>query len=486
VQWIVDTDQPLDVVESATFRYMTSALVFNPRHANTFDRFAIEEHIESQIKVMRDIIRELLADCSIVHVQEYWKSAGKHSYQVDRAHWIDSQFKLRNVALACDHATTASQGETNDALWKPIGVDFQKQVPVTVGNNAVTLYAGSAGSPLFHGLEYELQQIAKVAFLALGPDIGKVLQKVRGLVQKMESSSLVREALAKAQADLKSFYSSEQVDLILDAIEDSWWSIQEMIVRLLYLRKALEYLLLDARLQDEIDHLTRREWDLLEQLQMVWEPLNIAPQLLQKQKFVTISLVPIILQIIAEDLMSFHGQDGIEPQVAECITQMTKVWDDRYGKQFPSKPFQGLDTTIWLAHVLDPRFKTLHVFKSSSTSDEIIFKALLEKMVEIRLQDKPKSDDDAEATSVEKVEESAGTSSSPQKKKQAPASANMGFRMFASSRSSLSGGSKRGLQRLSERFSFNSKLKKESDDDGDDAERNKVKEECQTEIEDYE
>jgi hypothetical protein len=143
-----------------------------------------------------------------------------------------------------------------------------------------------------------------------------------------------------------------------------------------------------------------------------------------------------------------------------------------------------LDTKIWLAHVLDPPFKTLHVFKSSSTSDEIIFKALLANIVAIRLQDKLKSDD-TEATSVEKAEESGGTSSSPQKMKPAPVSTNMGFRMFVSSRTSLSGGSKRGLKRLLKRFSLNSKLKKESSDDFVDAERTKVKEKCQTELENY-
>lgn len=236
--------------------------------------------------------------------------------------------------------------------------------------------------------------------------------------------------------------------------------------------------MLDARLQDEIDILTRREWELLEHLQMVWEPLNIAPELLQKQKFVTISLVPIVLQIIGEDLASFQGQNCSEPQVSQCLTQMAKVWDDRYGEQFPSKPFQGLDTTIWLAHVLDPRFKALHVFKGSSTSDEVIFSKLLEKMVGIRFQDESQGGG-ADVNDAEKSEDS------PQKKKStASSSTSMGFRMFASSRPSLSGGNKRGLQRLSERFSINSKTK-EHDVGADDTEREKIKEECQTELDDY-
>ena len=228
VKWIVDTDQPLDVVESESFRNMTATMIFNLRHQNKFSKSAIEEHISSQIRGMRDIIRGLLFNCSIVHVQEYWKTSGGHSYQVDRAFWIDNDFKLRYVALACELAASVPKRDIEESLWKPIGVDSVKQVAVTVGNNASNWLAGSSVSPMFHGLEYDLQQIAKTAYQALGPDVEQILQKVRAIVQKVESSSVVREALEKAQADLKSLYSSDQetVNLILDAVEDSWWSTQ--------------------------------------------------------------------------------------------------------------------------------------------------------------------------------------------------------------------------------------------------------------------
>jgi hypothetical protein len=481
VQWIIETDQSLNVVESASFRKMTSVMVMNPRHSNNFDRAAIEEYMAFLVSQLRVKIREKLVNQSLVHVQEYWNASNRYSYQVDRAHWIDKDFKLQSVVLACDYDKSVAQGDSSDSLWESVGVDLEKQIQITVGSKTGGSYLTSACGPLYHGLESELNQIAKIASEALGPDVGNLLQKARELVQTVQSSPMAKEALIKAQGELASFYSSDQppVELIMNAVEESWWSTQEMIGRLLYLRKALEYLMLDARLQEEFELLTRPEWELLEKVQQLWEPLNIAPQLLQKQKFVTISLVPIILQIIAEDLESFQGQEGVDPKIKECIAKMAEAWEERYGAQFPSEPFQGLPTTIWLAHVLDPRFKALDVFKASPTSDQVIYNALLEKMVETQIEEKNSND---EVTSDDK-----GDDSSAPKQKPSPSPSNAGFRAFASSRSSLSGSAtKRGLQRLSERFSINSKTKKASDEDGDDdVERDKSREECSAELEDY-
>ncbi len=472
-QWIIETDQSPDVVESESFRKMTSALVNNPRHFNIFDKNAVADFTTYLAMVMRQKMKDLLAEQSLVYVQEYWTAYNQSSYQVDRLHWIDDDFKMQTLVVACDFDSARIHRESADSMWDSIGVAAKKQVRVVMSNcKDSDIYIGVGKPLIYRGIECDLNHIAEIAYTTLGSNIKDLVSKARKLVETVNSSVTMKEFLYRAQSDLSSFFPKNQtpLPLIEDSRPDCWWSTNEMIDRMLYLRKALEYLTLESRLEQGINLFSKQEWDRLEILTQAWEPLGIATQLLQKQKYVTIGLVPMILQVVGEDL-SPEAHDG---DVKTCIKKMLAVWEERFGNEFPSDPFHGLPKLVWVAHALDPRFKSLDVFKLTKTSSDVVFDAILTEMIACDAEERHQ--DDSTACDVPTCEEATERLDNSPPQSHAPTSE---IRALASSRLS---GTKRGFNRLVERLvPLSMKSRKVVGDPG----CSKRKEECLAELSAY-
>lgn len=474
-QWILETDQPLDVVEDDSFRKMTAAFVSSPRHVSVFTKDAVEQYISYLVFAMRHKLKEMLANQSLIHVHEIWTAYNLCSYQVDRVHWIDDDFKLHNCVIACDFDKTVAQGEPADALWESVGVARDKQVRGTVSNcQDSETYDGAGGPLLFQGVDFELNRIAEVVYVALGPNTKDLVSKARKLVEAVCSSAATSEFLLKAQQELRTFFPAgqSQLPLLLDSLPNSWWSTNEMLGRLLYLRKALEFLALDSRLED-VEILSKQDWDVLEKLHEAWQPFSIASQLLQKQRFVTIGLVPLILQVVGEDL----NPDAYQGKLKTCMKKMLSTWEERFGKEFPSDPFHGLPQIVWIAHALDPRFKSLSLLESTTASRDVVFDAVLEQMILLKMEETELQATDAAANEGEDPAEKTRT------KKQKTAAPSSELRALASSRVP---GTKRGHNRLfSERLSPAAAPKSNKRPSATDPETLKAKEECQVELTAY-
>lgn len=448
-QWIIDTDQQIDVVESDTFRRMTSVLVHNPRHSNVFDKNDVVDFMSDLALAMRNKMKLLLANQDLVHVQEHWTASNHSSYYVDRVYWIDIDFKVQSLVVACDVKTEIAPHKPANILWESIGVSIKEQVRVVVRNCKNSDKSDRTGESLiYNGVENDLNQIAEIAYTALSSNINGIVTKVREIVEKVNLTLTMKELLLTAQKDLSSFFPEDHVPLplIQDIRPDCWWSTNEMIGRFLYLRKALEYITLDSRLAGQIELLSKLEWDALEMLTQVWEPFSIASQLLQKQRYATIGLVPMILQMVGEDLCANTNQGEMQL----CMDKMLTVWQEKFGKAFPTDPFHGLPKFVWVAHALDPRFKSLDVFQATRTSNDVIFDAVLTEMIALTVEERNTQDNIAPNKGpIENVEFHP--------KDIAPTTE---LRALASSRLL---GTKRGLNRLSERLVSSASKSKKSD-----------------------
>ena len=474
--WIVESDMPPEVVESNSFRKMCSVINGTARHFNVFDKKTIVEYMHYLSSEMRHKMKDVLSNQSLVHVQEYWTTSSRCSYQVDRVNWIDDEFQLKSLAVACDFDVTLASGkETVDKLWEAIGVSVKKQIPVTISTcKDAEAYNGIGGPLLYHGVEFELNPIAEIVYAAFGSNAKAAVEKARALVEDVLSSPSASEYLLKAQQELTTFFPVEHapIQLISDKLPQYWWSTNEMIGRLIYLRKALEYVTLDSRFEEDFELLNKQDWENLEKIHQTWEPLSIAPQLLQKQELATVGLVPMIFQIVGEDL----DPTVYQGKMKMCMTKMLSSFEGRFGKDFPSEPFRGVSKIIWIAHALDPRFKSLDVLGSTETSKDVIFEAVLEEMVTLKSQEKGLEIDNNDGD----VPEDDSTEKSHTGKQNTCDSSSAALRALVSSRMS---GTKRGLNRLAERLSSSSAMSKKSS--GDATERGKVKDECDTELKTY-
>jgi len=297
------------------------------------------------------------------------------------------------------------------------------------------------------------------------------VKKARKLVDIFDASAAAKDMLVKTQKELPNFSSDQSpVELLPDYRPDCWWSTQEMLSRLLYLRKALEFLALNHKFSKGFEWLSKKEWDALEALHSAWEILSIAHELLC-QKLPTVSLVPMLIQIVGEDLSNADVSG-----VAKAATQaMYKAWEERFEKNFPASLFQSLPKIVYVAHALDPRFKSLEIFDSCPDKKENVFEAILEEMLKLVLDER---DPVVQSTFGDEVLEDESGVHVPPKSPQPAASAVSELRAVASKRRS---GLKRGLKRLSAHLSGGSTPKKMKSLPVNDVDEN-VREKCREEL----
>jgi len=159
-----------------------------------------------------------------------------------------------------------------------------------------------------------------------------------------------------------------------------------MLDRLLDLKSALRMMVHDGKFetngnQDKV--LTNEDWSMVDQLRTVLKPLKQIQCLLEGQKYVTISIIPVVVKM-AHDALDNLDPDatdekdydeqcnfGLSWKLVCCIREMISQWEDRFVGQNRrhDAPFQatverghmkrqvGLHPAIWIAHALDPRFK---------------------------------------------------------------------------------------------------------------------------------
>ena len=239
------------------------------------------------------------------------------------------------------------------------------------------------GDAEFNGcVDHLLELTTKLAFRS-GVQGEETMEKCRRLVNHFTSSSQALEALKRKQID------RVPVGVIQDVVT-RWWSTYAMGVRLLQLRNYISIMTEDGLIPRELN-LSNSQWDILNETTDLLEPFMVAQKVLEGEKYVTISLVLLIITTIRNKLQAAAANVNLEaPHVSELSRSLLENFNKHWGDGMPGTVYdesivhgrerpRGIPRRTLLATYLDPRTKDLAVLDNIDKS--LIKHAIKEKLL---------------------------------------------------------------------------------------------------------
>ena len=164
-----------------------------------------------------------------------------------------------------------------------------------------------------------------------GPCVDHIVELTSGIA--FEGTALSMDTMAKARKLVGHFKESSQADAILlskqggdqsvavTVIQDiitRWWSTWTMCNRLLRLKPYFAIMVIEGTLAAKFN-LTESEWVIIQDISVLLEPFMIAQRLLEGEKYVTISLVLIIITTIRKNLSKAAAAEESSPHAKVII-----------------------------------------------------------------------------------------------------------------------------------------------------------------------
>ena len=418
-RWIADTNQPLQVIETESFRKLVKTLQATARFEAKPTAVDVSQEIvalDSQVKLSK---RFSMRGRFIWTTQGYSGVESSRGYHYLTAHFITNKFQMASLMLEAKEQVVDPKAnsiateylEDTAALGMTPGLAYVVGSDDTVNPGFVSsteVSSATLGAQLektkgLLNVEFLDQKLALTAEIAFGfqfsatddttvPETRKVLAKAQQLVALLKQNSRRLENLKTIQEGFPGEYKGQELDVIQDC-EEFWWSKHAMIGRLLKLRPALEKLWQDDRELDTDKMFDGVEWDVLKQLHIVLQPLIQGVTALENEK-VNAPVALVALNMIRGELKNIQSIcDGNEshahheallfaPAVSKCVKELLEHFDSVWGSL--EEPFQGvkilaaggnkpkgLHWSILMAYALDPRFKELPHIPSETNKEEL-------------------------------------------------------------------------------------------------------------------
>jgi hypothetical protein len=134
------------------------------------------------------------------------------------------------------------------------------------------------------------------------------MKKARHLVEHFSKSNQQLEKLIKQQKNMDTYSGKEAVGVVVDVVT-RWWYTYSMCEGLIHLQPALAAMAVDNKLPDYI-LLNETDWKILRQVHQLLKPFKNAQKLLEGEKYVTLSLLPIAIKSIRTALIKIVGAEG--------------------------------------------------------------------------------------------------------------------------------------------------------------------------------
>jgi hypothetical protein len=394
LRWLVNECHALDTGESNDFKTMIIGL--NSK-ATVPTRRTVKKILHVKKIQAETTIKDLLVGKFFSLTLDHWTSAANENYAALTLHTIHD-FQLKRMVLSCvkhDNGSTAAEMDeqlvADLATWGLQPSHFVALVTDTASNmNCLgrlleTRYTRTAHH---YCADHNLQLTAVKAFTG---DIenydGEVaqdrdgiestfsaLKRARDLVSHIRHSPASKEKLDAAQRRVN---NTDPTLVVIQDVKTRWWSTYMMLERLCKLKAAIQDMFYhEFRYRRQCNktttlekyELTEGDFSCLEDVVHVLLPFKVAQEALEGDKYVTLSLLPLLVHQIREALIRFQGAicEGTQPQLKFLVDKMEEDFMVRWGAHNRYR-FQvsrgdrgrqcGIPRYAFWAAFLDPRTK---------------------------------------------------------------------------------------------------------------------------------
>jgi hypothetical protein len=403
LRWLVANYQPYSVVEQPTFRDMIHS--YN-KSAEVISSKCMKSMVLEKSEEVKAVLDEAIKGQKGAITTDGWTSSANNTYYGFTFHWIDNDWVLRSCPLGlCVHSGTSKAGDHLRELKNEMdrhNITYNDIVAVVTdteptmnaaGRDIVAAARAAGNMHLDHigCVAHIIQTTTKKTaadpdnIAVADPEAG-ALKAARALVTTINESSQINEKLFETQDSLNANLPPEQRRQAVTVIQDvktRWWSTYSMVERLLRLKDSLNFMAAGRMITN---NLSAAQWNLLKQIEVTLEPFMLAQQILEGEKYVTLSLVPRIIVVIRKRLIA--ARDGGEEEEEEdgeervanseymqrilttLLDSFNTEWGDgvtdtMYDEHLQPRVRQrhrGFRVLHMLAAFLDPRHKDLRVF----------------------------------------------------------------------------------------------------------------------------
>ena len=445
--YFVGNSRPFSDADSDNFRIMLKAVAEAAKIGAkyTFGQDTVKDQATYMADITRDQLTQKVKGKTLTATIDHWTSRAKQTYASLTVHWIED-FTLHSAVLAVYlyKEKGSSDKIMEDFVNKLEQFEIEKEVRWVVTDTAATMNLfgkklAKKGKEHLYCLDHCLQLIANIAYgcdifvetaesdeekkkRQDDEDIDEKELKAKGLLGKVRKIVNFFNSSTTALAEIREDYANhpprgvthlKTKDFTLtNDVVTRWWSTYNMLDRFLHLKEQIE--------QYELNHegafkpLVEEEWDILDELHTLLEPFKIVQEQLEGAKYVTASLVLILVNIVYDALVAAAKDISYNEAVRECASDMLADFQNRFGDFNPIK-FNpnvkrgerdrqvGISPVYIMAHALDPRLKGLDVIQSSSEQEKV-WGAILDEMVDEEMNRQQEEKDKHEETLEKEAE----------------------------------------------------------------------------------
>lgn len=218
-----------------------------------------------------------------------------------------------------------------DIEWKQIiaGTMDTEATMISLGRKLKVKCAENGGDADFNGCVDHILELTTGLAFENTPHSEDVMKKCRKHVTHFNESSQANAILLKKQEG----GAGRPVYCIQDVVT-RWWSTYSMGQRLLRLRPYIQIMVGERSLPADLN-LTDSQWAILQDTLTLLEPFMVAQRVLEGEKYVTISLVLVIIMKIREKLVAAIASVNSTDHVKTLATTLLNNFNVHWGSGCP-------------------------------------------------------------------------------------------------------------------------------------------------------
>ena len=162
------------------------------------------------------------------------------------------------------------------------------------------------------------------------PEVSTPMKKAREIVQYFNKSTQATKKLKDQQQESSLAKYSGQPKNILQDVRTRWWSTYRMLKRLRYLREAISHYVVDNPQDSDLVNLTPEEWRVCHQVEVTLQTMAFWQRILEGEKYVTGSLVPLAIFTIRQSFVQVIASAGSDQFVKKLTRILLDDFDRRY------------------------------------------------------------------------------------------------------------------------------------------------------------